>query len=88
MKDSTRLTTESPEETVDRLWNFAKNRLAEWKKRNKFEMYQPSEHSFLTKEEQAEDHNAKMSLPSFGQLRVEAMARLAIKVAKRRGGLS
>lgn len=71
-------------EIIEHISEIIKTRLAEWVARNPTVEYVPSDTDFLTAEERETFHQAKMQLPSYGELAVAARERLKAKIAKRR----
>lgn len=71
-------------ETIERIGQLATDRLADWTEKNGKRDYIPHPFDFLTSEEKSELHEAKMQLPSTGELAQQARERLKAKVAARR----
>jgi hypothetical protein len=71
-------------ETIERIGSIVNARKAEWIASNPKCEYVPFDTDFLTTEERSELHEAKMQLPSTGELAQQASERLKAKVAARK----
>lgn len=71
-------------ETIERIGSIITARKAEWTTANPKCEYVPFDTDFLTPEERGELHDAKMQLPSTGELAQQASERIRAKRAARK----
>jgi hypothetical protein len=71
-------------ETIERIGSLVNARKADWVAANPKCEYVPFDTDFLTPEERSELHEAKMQLPSSGELAQQARERLKAKRAARK----